>query len=556
MNYISDIESISLKISLNELGDFIKSKNESPVRCAVFNKEFPSHYNSLMTDNVIFARNQEEFQKWKNWDKNGHPEDSNNVAAYIFDDLYVSFYGALEWKGHIISSPEVTQGYALGGFQQPAISEKLNSPARIIENPCFVCMGWGADIYGHLIVEMLPRLMVAFTEFLPYIPDTKFLIDSLSPGWFIDFLKTEVGILPTQIEFYDSRIEKILLKKSVLITQLINKDFHPATQFYFDDVLSKSKIEKNSAIKNVFLTRTFLGQSLRGSFCPNEVEIAKIAAQEFGYTVLPPETLPLKEQMRIFANADSIIGIAGSSLHTAVFAKAGTKIGSIEPNSDLQHKISKLKKQKIWYMNFESGFRQVINSDKFRYFIDDIITGNKNKISKFYMSELNIEESNIKTRINMALDTDDVLDEDIFNINYVENVGSILVHKSGLGDVKNTNSLNSGPSWATHPIEGFMLVLCDDLKNKVVSRYYGADGVWSEWKSAGKFVGTTGSGKAICGYSIKILDEWKNEYAVEFSGTFSDGTFIFPSENECFCGKIQPLTAMQIAFYRKDTVSE
>jgi len=552
VKYISDLESISIKRSIRQLRESVNTSNEEAIKINIYKKNNPSQFKSLINNNYNFSREKSNFYEWLEWDTNKFRDDVNDIGAYILDNLSVSFYGALEWKNKIISEKSITPEYVLGGIHRPEIYQKLHSPTRTISEPCFVCMGWGSDIYGHLIIEILPRLMVAFTEFHPYCPEIKFLIDKVSPQWFINLIN-KLGIEKNKIEFYDSRIEKIKLKKAVLINQLISKEFHPISSKYFYEIVKILKINTDSKIDNIFLTRAFLGNSLRGSFCPNEVEIARIASQEFGYTIVPPETLPFEEQVRLFLNAKKIVGISGSAIHTSIFSQNTPKIGSIEPNNILQHKIAKLKGQRIGYLNFEPGYRQVINSDKFKFFLEEIDEEKKER--KFFMSKNDLKISEIKTRISTSLDTNDFLDKELINENYIQNPGCILVHRSGLGDVKNTNALNSGPAWENHPIEGFMLFLNEELKDKILYRYYNYEGEWSDFSENGEYIGSIGNGKYICGFSVEVKNMWKNEYSVDISAKFSDG-FIekHPMNLMCYSRTKSPLTSIQIAFYRSISI--
>jgi Glycosyltransferase 61 len=57
----------------------------------------------------------------------------------------------------------------------------------------------------------------------------------------------------------------------------------------------------------------------------NLAEVERVAA-DFGFTIVNPETMPITDQMRLYANSQIIAGFGGTSLHNCLFSRPGTTV--------------------------------------------------------------------------------------------------------------------------------------------------------------------------------------------------------------------------------------
>jgi capsular polysaccharide biosynthesis protein len=71
--------------------------------------------------------------------------------------------------------------------------------------------------------------------------------------------------------------------------------------------------------------------------------LCRIAASEFGFTPIAPETMPFDAQIRLFANAKAVAGLYGSGLHTAIFSPSATRVGSVGYLNIVQSTIGALR---------------------------------------------------------------------------------------------------------------------------------------------------------------------------------------------------------------------
>ena len=110
--------------------------------------------------------------------------------------------------------------------------------------------------------------------------------------------------------------------------------------------------------------------------CENEMEISAIAAGEFGFAIIAPETFPWREQVRIFTNANIVAGMFGSALHGTIFSAPGTRVGAIGPLNAMQSHIAAIRRQRNLYLTTgkeSSGQRFVVDTEDFRRFADILV---------------------------------------------------------------------------------------------------------------------------------------------------------------------------------------
>jgi capsular polysaccharide biosynthesis protein len=103
-------------------------------------------------------------------------------------------------------------------------------------------------------------------------------------------------------------------------------------------------------VKRLFLTRSFFrNPAMVDIGFENEHAVAQMAAQDFGFCPIAPETLPWPDQIRLFAGARVIAGRFGSALHNTIFCHPGARVGVIRFGNLIQSSISALRCQQLAY---------------------------------------------------------------------------------------------------------------------------------------------------------------------------------------------------------------
>ena len=88
-------------------------------------------------------------------------------------------------------------------------------------------------------------------------------------------------------------------------------------------LVSKIDIGPTPDSQRIFVLR---GQTQRRNLL-NERELASMLIKDFGFSVVDPSKLSIKEQMRCFKNANIIVGVHGGGAHECVIRKQSTGTG-------------------------------------------------------------------------------------------------------------------------------------------------------------------------------------------------------------------------------------
>jgi len=101
----------------------------------------------------------------------------------------------------------------------------------------------------------------------------------------------------------------------------------------FDRIRDRYGADLLDGYSKIFISRkTFTSKGgYRGLV--NEDELID-ALVKLGFKVVEPELLPFEEQIRVFASADVVIGLAGAGMFNAIFCKPGTSLISIESTAN------------------------------------------------------------------------------------------------------------------------------------------------------------------------------------------------------------------------------
>jgi capsular polysaccharide biosynthesis protein len=236
--------------------------------------------------------------------------------------------------------------------QQAGVMRTRQLPQRTLNDRTIVAGGWGVDVYGHFLIEMLPRLWVAKQALGDTISDYKILVSSIAKPWLINILTGVLGFSENQLVFYDPEKEFILIREAVLPTLTsFDSHFHPVSNRIIDDLVKDTREHNVFMCSRLFLSRAMVSNPATAPRkCLNEARLAEIAAREFGFTVIAPETLSWPIQINMFHNAEVIAGEFGSGLHNALFAKAGTRVGSIGIHNLAQSLIGALRQHRNAYL--------------------------------------------------------------------------------------------------------------------------------------------------------------------------------------------------------------
>jgi hypothetical protein len=302
-----------------------------------------------------------------------------DVSCYFFADLTVSGRGHLLIGGDLLASPDLMPLYWRGiiekGLQGIDVAYEQTLPSRVIEEPCVPLVSYGIDVYGHVLVETLPKLHLIRSVLRNWLPAHKYLLAESTSKTTLKILEQAYGLTAADIVFFDPAHEKMTLRQAIVPSYcLFDEFFHPVTNLVFDEIVAAMGGDSGLRIPRVFITRALLARAGRRP-CTNELELAHIAATEFDFAPIAPETLSWREQVRLFAGTGCIVGEFGSGMHNTALAARGTRVGVISFGNLLQTSICSLRQQPIGYLIVpqENDGTFSVEPDRFRRFMEAIV---------------------------------------------------------------------------------------------------------------------------------------------------------------------------------------
>lgn len=252
--------------------------------------------------------------------------------TYVVENAEIIGPFAVRRSGHWYAFPHANMHQ--GPLSQMA-SEYAESADRLqtiqVDTPLALIVGPGYRVYGHWIVDILPKLFVLKESGFD-IDQLRFPIPQDTPRFGLDWLRA-VGIHDDAILSFDPKREKLLAKELYVPTTMHNGVrgsplLERASQF----ILSRIGVEAEGTSNRppAFLSRAKTSQTRR---LVNRQEVENIFSAS-GFEIVYPEALPLLEQIKLCRGRRLLAGEYGSALHTSFFcAPRGLCLVALRGNS-------------------------------------------------------------------------------------------------------------------------------------------------------------------------------------------------------------------------------
>jgi len=140
---------------------------------------------------------------------------------------------------------------------------------------------------------------------------------------------TGYGDLPIEVvDREPMRVERLVLPSRSVV---VNGWAHAGAAAVWDRMVAAAGGPTADPSDHVFLSRTTFNAGLRAQGKPTRSTSERDSALDevfagAGYAVVTPEELPVLDQVRLAAGAKVLAGCAGTALHLAAFAPAGTRV--------------------------------------------------------------------------------------------------------------------------------------------------------------------------------------------------------------------------------------
>jgi hypothetical protein len=219
-------------------------------------------------------------------------------------------YEALLWNWLELDEPQPA-----GAVARRRLESLLPRP---IPGPCLLLAQPGHRVFGHWLLEVMPRLALARRLGLSSLP--LLLPEPLPP--FAGACLHLLGIDPRQLLLYDSRREAPAPAELYVVSRLcFGTHFAPMAQGVFAEIAELAARPPVPPRRRLFLSRGGLRPHQRHV---NRAELWPLLARR-GFEEIRPETLPLREQVALLRGASHVVAEDGSAAHLMAFAPPGLR---------------------------------------------------------------------------------------------------------------------------------------------------------------------------------------------------------------------------------------
>ena len=283
------------------------------------------------------------------------------VGVYRVAHGAVSCHGALYYRGVGLLSPSWNLGQqALDSAAARSDIKDFAAPTRHIEGELVSLVGPGMAVWGHWLVDFLPRLYTLHVSGYD-INKQRYLLAHNAPQFAVELLKL-IGIEGDLLERYDEKTELVSCDNLIIPTYLRwGNHFSPllkeAVAFIMRLVAAKQPLPPPP----VMASRLFISRGTgRAQRTLNNREEIEAMAERLGFTIVDPVRYSIAEQIALFLGGRQIIGEYGSGMHNSMFSPAGAAVCALRGTSlhptFIQSGLCNALDQEIGYVLAETPF--------------------------------------------------------------------------------------------------------------------------------------------------------------------------------------------------------
>jgi capsular polysaccharide biosynthesis protein len=270
------------------------------------------------------------------------------IGCFLLCDVEVWRPGILVHGSQVVDDANLSTNVALSMARADAnfASRSSGTAARHIDRPALVVAGPGWAIWGHWLVEFLPRVSIASQSLASLSDEWVIPLPQDTPSWAEDLLLSTCNVRPDAILRYTPGRERLLFARAVVPTFCFSGEytFHPYLREFYRSLVPASV----PAGRRLCLSRGGPGPSANRPF--RQRDFFEEEARRRGFEVIRPEELNLPEQIATLSQAGALIGEYGSALHGSVFTGPGTVVGCIGHWNAVQMRLSDVLEQQGVYL--------------------------------------------------------------------------------------------------------------------------------------------------------------------------------------------------------------
>lgn len=278
---------------------------------------------------------------------NGQPVSIAPVECRFVCDITV------QGSGYVLHGDRiVTDGSHLSDVTREWVDLPMPDSPKVVKQPverfvdglAVVAIAPGHLIYGHWLVDFIPRFVAAKDALGPAFAEAKLVLPHDTPGWALAMIEAFTGATAAQCVFYQRGVERLALPRA-LIPSYVHTNF--AFNPYAETVFARlATLPERPGTRRLCISRVAFEGATHGSQKLFHTRLGfEKEAERRGYQVVRPELLGLRQQAELFASASHVVGEYGSALHSAVFAPPGLRMGYIRCPNAIQLRIAALRRQ-------------------------------------------------------------------------------------------------------------------------------------------------------------------------------------------------------------------
>jgi capsular polysaccharide biosynthesis protein len=277
------------------------------------------------------------------------------IGCYFLQDLEICGSGYPFHAGRFVHEGVHTSDAALEWLADPAFHDHpiTRPPANTVtvDQPVLMVFGPGSSIYGHWLLDFLPRIAIAQQLLGAAMDDFVIPLPADTPAWATAMMETFCGIAPGRILPYHRQNDRLRCAQVCLPSFAHNGKYvlHPFMRAFYDRF---GKRDTPTPKRRICVSRR---NQERETFSYRRIferrETMERLAEDHGFTVVRPEELSFADQVALFRSASCVLGEVGSALHASVFCDPGTTVAIVGWISDAQYHITAAFEQQMVLMS-------------------------------------------------------------------------------------------------------------------------------------------------------------------------------------------------------------
>jgi capsular polysaccharide biosynthesis protein len=269
---------------------------------------------------------------------------------FALDNVTVVGRGHVFHDGDVVLHPAIVPTYwreRILARNDPCLADN-GSKSRVDLERGILCVTAGMFVYGHWLLDILPRIW--FAKVLQATEDAPIVLPIDTPRYAMKIINLIFGDI--NVKTYD-RTKQYVFVREAFIPSLLHTEyrFHSTMNEFRNFCMKAVGIGTTSKVfRNIYVDRRLTRESVTSQRnMINEREVHKIV-EELGYERVFPEDLSWPEQLALFSEAISVVGPSGSGLHNTLFMARGTHFASIRWMNNVQHSIGCLRGARMHFL--------------------------------------------------------------------------------------------------------------------------------------------------------------------------------------------------------------